>query len=81
MSPAGFLNRVHYTAYASWNGLTTPILKTEEAGPAGGQYKTSSFAQRGDVTVEVNVPDGSSQLPLLAGTYGDTITLMIWIDP
>ncbi len=80
-APGGFLNRVAYTAYASWAGQSTDMLNANvtHIGAFVGNNFTS--ARRGDVVVGVNVPNGSSNPPLLAGFYGDVLTLRVFINP
>lgn len=69
-----FLSRVDYTASASFGGVTTSNLVT--AGTAAASVSSGvSGANLGDLVVTFSIAAGA--VPVLQGTYQDTLTVKI----
>jgi hypothetical protein len=74
--PAGFLNRVDYTAVANWTGtFITPALVTNGTPAAKTEIQDSDTSQNATLTVTINTANGST--PVEEGIYGDVLTVGI----
>jgi hypothetical protein len=78
--PEGFLNRVNYNAYARWSQQATPTLSASAGGDRTMTY-TFDGPARGDVAVVVSIPGSSGAELLLAGGYGDMLTIEFGVLP
>jgi hypothetical protein len=76
LPPPGFLNRIDYSAHASWDGASPTTLVTDGDPGDMSPLRLASGPFSGSVTVTVGAQLNQSS-PLVAGSYTDTITIML----
>ena len=74
-APAGFANRLPYTATATWSTLSAVIDADGTAGAASVTSLDSAGAVLDTLTVSGTTP--GSPAPLVAGAYSDTLTVTL----
>jgi hypothetical protein len=72
----GYVNKIHYNAQASYNGITEALNTT--AGPtSAGTSTTAGAVTNGMLTLAVNPIATDSGNVLVAGSYTDTLTVAL----
>jgi hypothetical protein len=73
----GFANRVDYAAQASWGAVSAKLQTVGGNGQATPEAQ-SPGAFVGNLALQVSIDEsGSNHLPLMAGTYSDTLTVTL----
>jgi hypothetical protein len=75
IAPGGFANHIPYTAVADWDGLIANISALNVA-PNTVVSAANAGPATGTLTVKASTP-GTGGLPLVAGSYSDTLTVQI----
>jgi hypothetical protein len=74
--PAGFANVVKYSANATWNALTATANANNTAAPVIDTSAPNGAAFTGPLNITYSTP-GTGGLPLVAGSYSDTLIVSI----
>jgi hypothetical protein len=75
-APGSFRNKIHYSASVN-GGAGTVTLNTASAATSGLSAFSNSVLSSSTTTVSITPETITSATPLLAGTYGDTLTISI----
>jgi hypothetical protein len=73
-----FLEEVRYRATARWGSKNVVLIAGGGASPPS-RVESIETAQAGDMSLEINIDetDNDTTLPVLAGSYADTLTILI----
>jgi hypothetical protein len=74
--PAGFANHLKYSATATWNALTATANANNTVSPVIATSAPNAAAFTGLLVITYSTP-GTGGLPLVAGSYSDTLIVSI----
>ena len=74
--PPGFANVLKYSATATWNGLTATAVADNTAAPVVATSLASAAAATDILNITYSTP-GTLGLPIVAGSYSDTLIVSI----